>query len=110
MVKGFVDAGRRKEWRNSEYLALKALIRLKPATTFAEMCKDSLHVGGSLSEIAWSSPEYYDQILRYGDMAEQATLGKELASLKLKTIVLGGDTKANHSGLPFISTIIFGKA
>ena len=75
--------------RRKAYLALKALTNLKPARVFAENCKDS---SGSLSE-------FYEKILTYADRAEQARLVKELASLKLKTIVLGGDTKASHSGL-----------
>ena len=99
LVRGFKNSSQRIEWRSSAYLGLKALVRLKPASVYVQSCSDSLHVGGKLSECAWSLNEQYDKLLKYADAVEQETLKKKLAFLKLKVVILGGDTKANHSGL-----------
>ena len=87
----------REEWRNSCYLALRHLIRLKPAKIFQEACADCEHFGGRLAPR--QSVEFYDDILRLGDASEQKLLTSEVGNAAFNVVVLAGDTESNYCGL-----------
>ena len=88
-----------REWKNTMYLGLKSITKLKPAEDFIEACRDALYVGGKLSKTAHDSIVFYDGILNVFNVNEQLRLKNEIGERAFPWVVVSADARKNVSGV-----------
>ena len=77
-------------------MAVKSLVKLKPASNYIDALKDSFEIGGDVDPAKWGSRGFYDHVLDHGDQCEVATLTKEFGGTPFSdALVLSADAKEN---------------